>query len=109
MDVEALPVHELLADLRAVKLRKEHRLKVVQAKAAFEKNGSLPTRLVIELREIYRRYSKAIRTLHESRERARVSMAKERLRKQGVTRQDLESRRDRRISGLRDKVEDLGF
>lgn len=108
-DAETLAVHELLADLKCVKLRKEHRVKVVQARAVFQSRGSLPTKTVIELRAIYKRYSKAIRTLYESRERARISLARERARAKGVTRHDLESRREQRISGLRDQVEDLGF
>lgn len=108
-DAETLSVHELLADLKQVKLRKEHRVKVIQARAVFESRGSLPTPTVIGLRAIYKRYSSAIRKVYEARERARVSMAKERLRKQGVSGKDLEKRREQRISGLRAKVDDLGF
>jgi len=108
-DSETISVHELLADLRQVKLKKEHRVRVVQARAVFESGSSLPTQLVIELRGVYRRYSKAIRDLYRSRERARVSMAREALSRKGVSVQDLNLRREQRISGLRDQVEDLGF
>ena len=108
-DAEYLSVHELLADLKQVKLRKEHRVKAVQARAVFESRGSLPTPVVIELRAIYKRYSKAIRGVYGARERARVSMAKEALKKSGVSAQELASRREQRISSIREKVEDLGF
>ena len=108
-DAEVLPVHELIADLRQVKLVKKYRGKLVQARAVFEARGALPTNVVSELREIYKRHGTAIRKVYEARERARVSMAKEKLRKQGVTSEDLASRREQRISGLRDQVEDLGF
>lgn len=108
-DAELLSVHELLTDLRQVKLPKKHRVKIVQARAVFEAHGALQTPVVIGLRAIYKSYGTAIRKMYEARERARVSMAKEKLRKHGVTNEDLESRREQRISGLRKQVEDLGF
>ena len=108
-DAEYISVHELLDYLKMVKLAKKHQVKVVRARVVFEAHGALPTRVVIGLREIYKTHHVAIKKVYESRERARVSMAREKLREQGVTGDDLASRRERRISGLRERVEDLGF
>ena len=106
LDPEVVSIDQLLADLRQVKLAKPQRIKLTQARVAFEAHGNLPTKIVVELRALYRRFSKAIEKVYEARERAKISMAKERM---GLTDEDLRERRDERMSGLRSRVEDLGF
>ena len=106
LDPEVVSTDQLLDDLKQVKLPKSQRVKLTQARVAFQAHGSLPTKVVIELRALYRRHSKSIEKVYEARERARISMAKQRM---GLSDEDLRERREERISGLRSQVDDLGF
>jgi len=106
LNPEEVSIDQLLNDLRQVKLPKQQRARLTQARVSFQAHGDLPTSVVVDLRALYRRHAKSIEKVYEARERARISMAKKRM---GLSDDDLRERREERISGLRAQVEDLGF
>lgn len=106
LPAEDLTEYELIQVLLKIKLRAPTRNKVVRAKTAFQANGALPMAQIRELRTIYKRHSKAIKTLLAARERARISMAK---RKMGLTSKEVERRQEERLSQARRRVEDFGI
>ena len=106
LDSETSPVHQLFEDLKGVKLARVNRVKVTQARVAYEAHGSLPTSVVVNLRGIHRRHSQQIHKLYEARERARNSMARRRM---GLSDGEVKLRQEERRDVLRRRVEDLGF
>ena len=96
----------MFADLGSIRLSPAARKSVDRAREVYEENGSLPMSMVSQMRKLYKSYGKAIRQLHESRERGRISLAKEAMK---LTDKDVEKRRSDRLEDLRKKLTDLGI
>lgn len=106
MTVKLIPVHQMLDDLRFIKLSEQMRAEVNAAKYLLEKDGSLPWKMVNSIRKMYKRHSRKINEMKESRERGRISLAKAAME---LSEDEIKKRRDDRIAALRDKLSDLGF
>lgn len=103
---ERVPVHEMLHDLRFVKLSKKDRADLGVVKHLLESRGSLPSGLVASVRRLYSRNAKKIRVSKEARERGKASMA---LQTMSLSKNEVEKIREERLEDLHKKLTDLGF
>lgn len=102
---DGLTPAELCADLLAIPLG-ARRDAVLRARTALQANGSLPLAVVSALRTLYVANATRIAELHAAREKARVSMAQQRLGKgSGEVQQEAEQRQQAAAK----KRDDLGF
>jgi uncharacterized heparinase superfamily protein len=77
-DLVGLTTHEILRDLRFIKMNQDARKRVMLLFQHF-KVRSLTNQEESELRKLHRRYSVAIRELKQMEEAARVGVARERV------------------------------
>ena len=103
---DSVPVHQIFDDLFQIKLNRKKRGELIKARAIFRANGALAPWMVSEIRKMYRDHHPAVEKMYEARERARISIAKQRM---GLSDDRVTSLRDVRISELEDKVNDLGI
>jgi hypothetical protein len=78
-DIEKLPLAVILRDLAGVKLPPPIRAFVLEQSVSMRRNGSVSLQVAVRLRKLYRDYRSRIELANEARERARVSMALERM------------------------------
>lgn len=99
---EGYDLNELLADLRAVKMRRVDRIhSQYLERQAVKSNDEIK-----EAWELVRRYSRKLRELHRARERARVSCGRKAL---GLTVSEVEQRQRRREEEQKERDSDLGL
>lgn len=106
LNEDEIPLHQLISILARTRMPVDSKGLVIKFRRQFQAGGALPTPKVLELKALYRRYSKRIRTDEEARERARMSMARQRT---GMTVAEVKARRTARENMLRRKIEDFGI
>lgn len=102
---DGLTPAELCADLLAIPLG-ARRDAVLRARAALQATGSLPLEVVTALRRLYAANATRIAELHAARERARVTVALQRI---GKTHTELEAEAEERRVAEAKRRDDLGF
>tara|TARA_Y100000310_G_scaffold343401_1_gene450861 strand:+ start:6278 stop:6610 length:333 start_codon:yes stop_codon:yes gene_type:complete len=103
---DGLPAWELLKDLRSVKLQKTDRAFIVRLSQDVDGGLGISRGEEAKLRKLYRKHGTAIARLQESRSRARVSMAAERL---GLTKGEREAPIRERDKAEEKERNDLGI
>lgn len=106
LEVEDLTDIQLMDTLLSIKMTESRKNRVIRAKAAFQSSGAIPNSEMKWLRSMFKSYKKAIKNLYESRERARLSMARKSM---GLTKRDIQRRENQRLKGLKSKVGDFGI
>ena len=106
LNEDELPLYQLIDILARTRMPVDAKGLVIKYRRHYQANGALPTPKVLELKALFRRYLKRIKTDEEARERARISMGRERI---GMTVSEAKVRQKKRIDALRHKVEDFGI
>ncbi len=106
LNPDEIALHQLIDILARTRMPVDSKALVLKCRRRFQSGGALPTPMVLRLKVLYRRHSKRIRADEEARERARRSMAKQRL---GLTEVEVKAKRKARENELRRKVEDFGI
>lgn len=106
LNEDEIPLHQLIDMLARTRMPVESKGLVIKYRRQFQSGGALPTPKVLELKVLFRRYRRRIKTDEEARERARISMARERI---GMTEAESKVLQQVRINEMRRKVEDFGI
>ena len=104
--IEDVTDWQKIRDLGSIKLSKEKIRFVSLAKESLQSNGSLAPDTRKKLNKIYRDHARSLKSLHESRERARISMARQ---KMGLSESDVHALQKARVRTLKAQINDFGF
>ncbi len=97
---------ELLEEFRAIKLPKDVRAFVDNARDMLQECGDLPLGIKSELRAIAKRYGRQLRMLRESREKARRTVS---MKKLGISQRRANELAENRRRAVEAQKNDLGF
>ena len=101
-----LMIHLLIKDLKSIKLKATERNFVVKCENLLQSSGTLGRSDASKLRKLHSKNRKRIAVVEEARERARISMMRER---EGFSKSDIKEIRDKFEEEKAELDSDLGI